>query len=240
MSRKGSVSDILNLNEEQIRDKNFTKAQLIEAVISMRETISQQKNKERSSHDVVSTLLIEMNQKLDFLVTENKVLRSEVEELKKTVEAQSHVIEKHERYMRRSNIILKGVDESRDIKTQLTEVFDAIKVPFEFESDCENAYRIGKNSGNRSRLIKVVLRDPSMKQEILRAARDLQNVSGMANVYINNDLTPIQQEFGRHLRQIRDRERIKPENATKNVRIYNGAVYIDNVKVDENKQNFRL
>ncbi|MEL7306979.1 MAG: hypothetical protein AAGK05_03335 [Pseudomonadota bacterium] len=237
-SKKGSISDILLLDEKQIRDKNFTKQQLIEALISVKNSKSQSNEKEECLASCSSSALLqEINKKIDLILTENLALKEEINNLKKTVKVQNSLIEKHERELRKSNIIVRGIDEKKDPRKSFQDVLCAIQIPLDVDSECVDIHRIGKASGNKSRPIRIILRDIANKGEILRAAKYLRNFPEMKNVFIHSDLTPIQQEQERNLRKRRDAERAKPENFGKSIRISKGNLYVDNIKIQE-EQNF--
>ena len=237
-SKKGRISDILSLDEKQIREKNLTKQQLIEALISVKNSKSFSNEKDACVESCSSSALLqEINKKIDLILTENLALKEEINNLKETVKVQNSLIEKHERELRKSNIIVRGIEEKQDARKSLQDVLSAIKIPFDVDGESDGVHRIGRVSGNRSRPIRVILRDISKKGEILRAAKNLRNVPEMKNIFIHSDLTPMQQEHERHLRKRRDAERAKPENHGKSIRIFKGAVYVDNLKIEE-EQNF--
>lgn len=238
MARKGSVTDILSLNEQQIKERSFSKAQLFEAVLKLKGCESQSKNIESSADDTksVGKLLTEMNKKLDCLIAENSFLRREIESLKNTVKTQSLVIERHESELRKRNIIIRGVDEKRSVRDGVLEVMDAISIDFEMEDDADSAFRLGKQSDRGPRPIKLVLQDFRKKIDIMKAAKELRNMEDFKHVYINNDLTPLQQERDRLLRKRRNEERAKPENSGKSIRISKGALYINDQKIQDSRE----
>ena len=203
----------------------------------MKGTISELKNHEDSLTS--STLLNDINKKLDILVTDNFTLKKEVDQLKQTIEIQNSIIDRHEQEFRKANVIVQGVDEGQEVKTAISNIFNAICSPWDMEMECERVYRIGKPSHSKARPIRVILRDVSRKREILSLAKHLKTLQGMKNIFVNNDLTPREQELGKRLRLRRNEERSKPENAGKSIRIYRGAIYVNDVKVEENVQNFQ-
>ena len=244
MSRKGSVDDLLSLNEEQIKERSFTKNQLFDALLKLRKKKSTSKDEDICVNDSkgISALLNEMNHKLDRLIAENSSHREEIEELKTTIKIQSSIIERHEREFRKRNVIIRGMEERLSARACLELVLSEISVPFGVDDAVESVYRVGRRSERGHRPIKVVFRDFSQKLALLKASKELKNSDDLKNVFINNDLTPVQQERERLLRKRRDEERAKPQNSGKSVRIFRGALYVGDEKIayiDEYNENFQ-
>ena len=88
------------------------------------------------------------------------------------------------------------------------------------------------------RPVRIILAELRKRNAILQQAHKLRKANGMEGVYVNADLTPLQQMECKRLRQRRDEERGKPENKGKDVRIQKGRLFIDGKEIDSTAQNF--
>ena len=137
----------------------------------------------------------------------NFASKSSVLELTKVIEAQCNAIENHERLLRKKNLIIHGVTESSNDpvpKRTISRIMEFLGVDLNTDTDCESVQRLGKPVSGRCRPLRLVLKDFELKSQILSKAKSLRSSQGFSNVYVNSDLTPLQQSFNKHLRTIRD------------------------------------
>ena len=136
----------------------------------------------------------------------------------------SSMTEIDNRTMRLNNIIVRGLPErlgtveerlasDTGAVQQLLKTLDVVGV-----SLCD-VKRLGKPLKDHPRLLRIALPSVTLKQEVLRRSKTLKN-SSFNNVFIQNDLTPLQQERERTLRkELRERQA-----AGEDVVISNGTV----------------
>lgn len=124
--------------------------------------------------------------------------------------------EVEQRSNRMQNLVISGVTElgsgtiderkEHDLN-ELIKVLDEMEI--NYDKDDFRVSRIGKPFKDKPRLLKVVCPDSQMKQDILRKSKMLRTSSSFKGVYVNQDLTPIQQcEFKRlrmKLKELRDK-----------------------------------
>ena len=120
------------------------------------------------------------------------------------------VNEVEERDRRKPNLIVSGLLEKEEGDVLERKRWDEKQVEALFQSLCQmnkdaisSVHRIGKVNLVKStpRLLKVVCRDNESKRALLRKARDLRNTANFKQVYVNPDLTPVQQEQSKRLRR---------------------------------------
>jgi hypothetical protein len=166
--------------------------------------------------------------------------QSEIEALKKSLKEVSTgkeeaIREMEARDQRRLNLIVSGVGEKSDGTVDERKAFDEECVTQLFREiglsdvSLRDVRRIGNVQQSKSRLIRITCSNVDEKNSILRNARRLRSVSRYKNVFINTDLTPMQQKKHKALRDELKRRR----NAGENVRIRSGEV------VHADNQNFR-
>ena len=160
-------------------------------------------------------------------------------ELEKLIEEQNNQIELHERKQRAKYLIVNGIEETVEVAGKIREICCATQVDLDLDKDISTTYRLGKKQAGKARPVRIVLADLRKRNTILQQAWKLRNVDGMKGVYVNADLTPLQQRECKRLRQRRDEERGKPENRGKDVRIQKGRLFIDGKEIDSTAQNFQ-
>ena len=142
--------------------------------------------------------------------TEVKILKAKIKEIetKKQETAPSQTTseslkELEERANRKNNLVLMNVPESdsNDAKereehdiTQLKKVFEALDAK---DVDIKKCFRLGKHHKPQERtyprLLKVEVKKEENKKEILKKAKSLKGKKGFEKIYINRDLTPLEQ-----------------------------------------------
>lgn len=157
-------------------------------------------------------------------------LKSELDSVKSELGAivdqsfESSLIEMDNRSMRLNNIIVRGLPEKLgSVEERLSGDVEAVQRLLETLNvegvTTFEVKRLGKPINDRPRLLRVGLPGIFKKQEVLRKSKALKN-SCFNNVFIQSDLTPLQQERERALRkELRERRA-----AGEDVVISNGAV----------------
>ena len=128
-----------------------------------------------------------------------------------------------ERDKRRMNVVVMGieeVDEEHD-KIEVRKVMDALVE--EVKVEVEILGRIGKK-GDKSRPIRIKLNDLVDKRRVMFRAKKLRNVVGMERMYVVPDLTKVQQEEDRKLRE--EVRRMKDEGVA-SVKISKGSIVVE-------------
>ena len=122
-----------------------------------------------------------------------------------------------------------SLDERRDHDQKaVDEVLDVIGVVK--EGRAFRLTRIGKPQSQRPRLLKAEFKSLSIKNEILRKAKALRKSKGSADVYINEDRTPMQQLEWYKLRQKLKHRKELGEDV---------VIYRNNVMLRDEVQGFR-
>ena len=198
----------------------------------------------RASVENLNSRLTSFEQTLSFLVQTQKEQQSEIEAIKKSLEEVSTGKEKainetiHEmeaRYQRKRNLIMFGIEEKRDGSVEERREFDEQQVDSILSAiglsdlSYDGLRRIGKPQHSKPRLIRITCSDEDERTEALNAARKLRTLVNYNGIFINADLTPMQQKQQRQLREELKRRR----NAGENVKIRRGAIVITD------NQNFR-
>ena len=170
---------------------------------------------EENRNEVIQTLKGEINSLKTFIAT----LTKRVDELEKANSALSEkyddlienmsdkiLDECDQRKRRERNVVISGLDETvhgtvseriEQDKDRVAEVFKELALP---DMDIESVQRLGKPaSSNGKRLLLVKLQTFDQKMRVLQQATALRNSSRFRRVYINPDLTPLQQSKRREL-----------------------------------------
>jgi cell division septum initiation protein DivIVA len=134
--------------------------------------------------------------------------------------------ELEQRIRRKGNIIISGVSERpngtlEEKREHDKEAVDSILKEMEAD-DCtfEKCYRIGQPKSNGVRLLRVIGFDEDERNKILRKAKSLRNKESFRGIYVNPDLTPIQQ---REAKKMRDELKERRKNGEEVV-IYRGKI----------------
>jgi nitrogen fixation/metabolism regulation signal transduction histidine kinase len=133
------------------------------------------------------------------------------------------VVEELEREKRRSNLVLMGVPEEGEWGEGREIVLDVVNglVP-EVNVEFVIIGRIGKK-GNAARPVRIRVEDQGHRRKLLSRAKELKGREGFQRIYIVPDLTRVQQEEDKALRDEVRRLRVAGENG---VRIEKGVVVI--------------
>lgn len=143
---------------------------------------------------------------------------------KATAEKLAVFDEMEDRDRRKTNLIVSGLEEkhegSIDVrkewdKSKTSQLLTHLGIPTEdacYEDMVTTIYRVGRERSDGNRLLKIVCKDQPAKRDILRKAKELRSNSIYQNVYINPDLTPMQQEESKRIRSELRSRRDKGEN----------------------------
>jgi len=113
-------------------------------------------------------------------------------------------LEKVKREQVATNVIIVGVMETKDetfaeLEQQVEKVFGALNIG---DIDYGRIRRLGRPSENKPRIIQAKLVRELDKVKILRAKKTLRGIKDLENVYINPELTPLQQQREMKLREV--------------------------------------
>lgn len=144
------------------------------------------------------------------ITSEMNVLRESVKDLEsRTVE--DCISELRNRMSRDENLIIFGLPENDSASleerkshdtSQLRDIFCEIGVETsDYSTVVSDSRRIGKKRKDGYRMLKVKTCSLQKRSEILRRAKALKNSSSWNRVFIRPDLTPLQQENEKRLRQ---------------------------------------
>ena len=186
-------------------------------IASIRITISEELSKIREELKVFKEeLRAEMSSAIDVMKDEllnvNRVvkeqeqviidLKNEVNDLQKDIEG---------RLLRMTNVIVRGLPEgSGTVKERAQKdekaVEDLLAEIEVWSGDVTGIKRLGKVKDGHPRLLCVTFRDVSRKHEVLRKAKLLRDSSQFKRVYVQPDLTRMQQAIDWKLRkELKDR-----------------------------------
>ena len=217
----GNVEDLILETEKRLAAKMNLILESVETLASRVE------NMEKSLATVVDTQ--------DKHKTEIKELQSALSLL---AENQNSLLEEFEaRDLRKNNIIISGMKEKTEGSVEerkqhdIELVKDIMKEIGAEDASCKHVLRIGRPQTDRPRLMKVICSDFDSKQKILQKARELRNNPLYNKVFINADLTPLQQRKQKALRdELKQRKQLG-----ENVKIRYGKI----VTLSENTKNFQ-
>lgn len=190
--------------------------------------------------DAINSSKLENIEAVNSLKTTIEELTAEVSGMKKTITDSSSRISKLERVnsdllkkidqmdnnSRKNNIIVFGLPESTDSNINVYDEFISFvedKLDVYVSSDeLSNAYRIGKNPGNKRPLF-VQFTRYKHKVEIMKNVNKLKNTS----ISISDDLTPT----ARAMRKVLLKNAADARNAGHNVKIRNNFLIVDSTIV---------
>ena len=217
-----TLSDIKTLIEDVRTDivKTFTNQfdDLKSAISSLQLTI---KDLENNYSELITKYIN--------LETELNILKD-----KKPDELSSISSEVEDRMSRSCNFIVSGVAESssvfhnQDDKSACTKILDTIGLNAD---DIDEVFRLGKikDDSNAPRLLKVKCKSAKFRNSVLRKAKDLRRSSDFKRVYINPDLTPLQQTI---------RKRLLEEYRQRTMNGENVVIFRDRIVHRTDRKNF--
>ena len=132
--------------------------------------------------------------------------------------------EEHEREMRKMNIVINGLSESKKTNQVDSRRDDAERIKIIINDvlnlDIDNVFRLGKGVGNRSkpRPIRFSVENYESKRLVLSSVRHLRNHSDYSNVYFTPDLTAAY--------KLREKRRRRMLNGEENLQIRRGKIIV--------------
>lgn len=179
---------------------------MCQSIKSMEETLTHFSTTISEQNTKISGLL----QKIQALDSKNSHLEIRCKNLENDLlELSSSVLEEFEdRARRRKNLIISGVPERLEGSTDERATADREHVDSILEDIADvdddavsKCHRIGRYMTGKVRLLRVVLKDEETKQSILVKAKQLRNTPSYRNIYVNPDLTTIQRNADKMLRE---------------------------------------
>ena len=196
----------------------------------------------------IDNLLEKWSKEKEELRNEIKGLRKEKEKISETLAQHQKMLEMLEADRRASNVIMTGVSEEQigDADTDTKKVQLILTTIGQPGVQVKNVERLGKptqdqrqstggNSRPYRRPLKVVLKDPGARKDVLECARKLKDSDDqLKTVYIKKDVHPLVRKELNRLRDVTKTEKERPENQGKNVRydFKERKVYVGDVVVD--------
>lgn len=179
-----------------------TKAELMKELKNINSTLTILQTKICDVEDTLQKVL-EKQRRQD---AEIKLLKEDVLIIKENYD--NILAEVEDRDRRKANLILSGLPEKEVGTVEERKESDLLMVKMLFsvldnsKKDAVSAvFRIGKMTSSKPRLLKVTCRDTESKRVLLSKSKDLRKKDQYKNVYINPDMTPLQQAQNRRLRE---------------------------------------
>lgn len=119
---------------------------------------------------------------------------------------------------RKSNLVVHNLEESSGannagtLEQDVKKFVDVVKKGLWMNVKVSKAFRVGKGSPTKPRLLIVSMENVETKVEILKRARDLRHIPELSNIYITPDLTWKEREDGKKLREELARRRDSGES----------------------------
>ena len=187
----------------------------------------------------ISEELTSLAKKVDTVSDSQKLILSRMNEMEakskdlekkweKTQEFQRNLLaEIDERDRRRPNLMISGIPEKTEGSAAERKDFDNEQVEALFHNldrdlgcdDILKSFRVGK-SDSKPRLLKVICLDSATKRKVLTKAKTLRTIASYKDVYVNPDLTPLQQKQNKDLRE----ELKRRKNSAEDVVLRGGKV----------------
>lgn len=136
----------------------------------------------------ISVNMLTINQKMELLMKDVEVTKQENVQLKKQVAEQHQKIQDMEKEIRRKNIVIKGVEDkyeekSEEINEKLKAVFEQMKINIDSNADIDEVKRMGKHRVGIRRPIIVKMLSGRKKTEILKQTKALRGT----DIWIEED-----------------------------------------------------
>ena len=156
-------------------------------------------------------------------------LEKEVKRLQMHEDEKTDVLlnEMEQRIHRRGNVIVSGIPEQtegsvEERKNEDREFIETLLNGITInESALETCQRLGYPRKGKPRPIRIMGLDPSEKMKILQKSKELKHHSTFKTIYINADLTPLQQLRAKNLR---DELKARRESGEQDIVIYRGKI----------------
>ena len=180
------------------------------------------------------------------LTDSQETSRKQVDELRQQVLKQNQVIAKQQQFLeqldrkeRECNLVILGVPDENESLEGATSDDDKVKKIWEkagITCHIKSTLRLGKAGGSRRRPVLAVVESRANRDTALEKARTLKSLNDTYNrIYIKKDVHPSVREEWKRLREVVQREKDRPENASSaiNFDVRERKVYKDNVLIDQ-------
>lgn len=138
----------------------------------------------------------------------SKIKDEEISALKTELSCLKAKLNECNQFNRRNNVCIYGVPESDGeiLKNEVKKLATKIKVSIG-NREIDDAFRMGKKCENITRPILVQFSSLTIRNEFLRARRELQ-AAGLKTIFINEHLTKENSELMYHLRKLKKQKKI--------------------------------
>ena len=191
----------------------------------------------------MSNKITSLEKRIDILEKEDTNKSEQIAQLTDTVTNIQRALNTIDSKERSKNIIIWGLTEDAITIDGVTLSNDMAKTKFIFktiglsESVTElpfTLHRIGKETGEKRRSLKIILKDNKIREIIMKNAPKLKNLSAPLNkIYINRDTHPVYQKEHQRLRR-KCNELKKQRQDPENVKLIKGELTVDGVMIDKN------
>ena len=147
--------------------------------------------------------------------TQDKEIKNLKQDISRIKDNYEDILDEFEnRDRRKTNLIISGLPEREDMNADERKQLDLSTVNSLFSAldGFTNDVVSGMINPSRPRLLKVICVDTESKRRILSKSKDLRNMQQYKNIYVNPDLTPLQQAQNKQLREELHRRRSQGEN----------------------------
>lgn len=152
--------------------------------------------------------------------TQDKEIKNLKQDISRIKDNYEDILDEFEnRDRRKTNLIISGLPEREDMNADERKQLDLSTVNSLFSAldgftndVVSGVHRIGMINPSRPRLLKVICVDTESKRRILSKSKNLRNMQQYKNIYVNPDLTPLQQAQNKQLREELHRRRSQGEN----------------------------
>jgi hypothetical protein len=145
--------------------------------------------------------------------------------------AEKNLKEMELREVKKWNLVLFNVEESRaitkeDVNKEDKEILEKIQQVLKTSATFSDITRLGARSPENVRPLKVTVSSTSEHRDILKAAKTLKGHTVFNKVYISRDMTPLERDSWRKLVKERKEKQEESDDKEENVRwvIYKGQV----------------
>ena len=240
---KHSVTELNNMKKEELK----------QLVLNLMEKTSAEPSQGENSEEIVP-LLREILQEVQKGNTEKEEMKKTIDQLKTENSKLSETLSMHQRYLegldaeRRSNkVIAFNVPENPLKDGEFVARTDAEKVKIVFgkinhgDVTTTQIRRLGQQSDDKTRPIEITLTDRTLRQDILNDAKKLKELpEPFSKMYLRKDIHPAVRKEWKRLRDAEAAEKMRPENAGKNVHLdfKNRVLKIDDIIIDRHQAHF--
>jgi len=181
----------------------------------------------------------------DLMRTVSDAVRREFRNLEEKIEQQQLEIDSLKRIVRdnerdklmsarmslASNFVIRGISENRDEKKmELESKVEGVLKALDVHIPLKSVTRVGKQTENGPRIVKVVTEDINHRNAVLIRAKKLRNLPTFRNVYLDSDKCLLDRREDARLRK--RMKLLKHDSPTSDIKIFKGLLLVDDVEVD--------